>query len=128
MSRIVLTNERWIKIKPLLPKERGYWGRPSRPHRKILEGIIWVLRTGAAWRDLPPKYGPWSTCYNRFNRWTKAGIWQTIWQALKDEIDEENYSVDSSIVEAHQNACRIKKKPKKPWENQEPEQPQKFMQ
>ncbi len=51
MSRIVLTHERWIKIKPLLPKERGYWGRPSRPHRKILEGIIWILRTGAAWRE-----------------------------------------------------------------------------
>jgi transposase len=126
MSRTILTNERWEKIKPLLPPERGYWGRPSRPHRKVLEGIFWVLRTGAAWRDLPAKYGPWSSCYNRFNRWTATGVWQNIWEALKDDIDHENYSIDGSIVKAHQDACRVKKSPKKHWENQEEEQQRKF--
>ena len=117
MTRSFLTADRWKKIKPLLPLESGYWGRPSHPHRKIIEGILWVLRTGAPWRDLPIKYGPWNSCYNRFSRWTSRGVWQTIWEALKDDIDNENFSIDGSIVKAHQDACRIKKKPRKHWEH-----------
>ena len=70
MPRTLLSEERWRKIQPLLPPEIGYWGRPAAPHRKIIEGILWIFRTGAPWRDLPPEYGPWSSCYNRFNRWT----------------------------------------------------------
>ena len=110
MSRKIFTRERWEKIKPLLPPEQGYWGRPSRPHRKILEGICWILRTGAPWRDLPARYGSWNSCYTRFNRWAANGTWQTIWEALKEDIDNENYSLDGSIVKAHQDACRVKKK------------------
>ncbi|SCA63616.1 hypothetical protein SCG7086_AX_00130 [Chlamydiales bacterium SCGC AG-110-P3] len=53
----------------------------------VLEGILWIFRTGAPWRDLPPEYGPWSSCYNRFNRWRAKGIWERVWNALKDEID-----------------------------------------
>jgi transposase len=113
MNRVLLTNQRWEKIKPLLPPERGYWGRPSRSHRRILEGILWILRTGAPWRDLPSRYGPWSSCYNRFNRWNAMGVWQNIWEALKDDIDNENHAVDGSIVKAHQDACRVKKKQKR---------------
>jgi transposase len=109
MSRSLLTDEMWEKIKPLLPLESGYWGRPSRPHRKIIEGILWIFRTGAPWRDLPSEYGPWNSCYNRFSRWTAQGVWQTIWEALKDDVDNENYSIDGSNVKAHQDACRIKK-------------------
>ena len=109
MSRSLLSDEMWEKIKPLLPPESGYWGRPSRSHRKIIEGILWIFRTGAPWRDLPADYGPWSSCFNRFNRWTSQGVWQIIWEALKDDVDNENYSIDGSIVKAHQDACRIKK-------------------
>ena len=128
MSRRMLTKKRWARIKPLLPPERGYWGTPSRPHHKIIEGILWILRTGAAWRDLPPKYGPWSSCYNRFNRWTAAGVWQNIWETLQEDVDHENHCLDGSIVKAHQDACRVKKKPMKHWESQEEESQQKFMQ
>ena len=119
MPRTLLSEERWRKIQPLLPPEIGYWGRPAAPHRKIIEGILWIFRTGAPWRDLPPEYGPWSSCYNRFNRWTASGIWQKIWQVLKDDVDTENYSIDGSIVKAHQDACRIKKKQNKHWEDLE---------
>jgi transposase len=119
MPRTLLSEEMWKKIQPLLPRETGYWGRPSVSHRKIIEGILWIFRTGSPWRDLPPEYGPWSSCYNRFNRWTAAGIWQKVWNALKDDVDNENYSVDGSIVKAHQDACRIKKKPNKHWVNHE---------
>jgi len=117
MNRMVLTNQRWKKIQLLLPSERGHWGRPRRAHRRMLEGILWILRTGAPWRDLPIRYGPWSSCYNRFNRWNAAGVWQHIWEALKDDVDNENRAVDGSIVKAHQDACRVKKKRKKLSEN-----------
>ena len=119
MPRTLLSEEMWRKIEPLLPRESGYWGRPAAPHRRIIEGILWIFRTGAPWRDLPSEYGPWSSCYNRFNRWTAAGIWQKVWYVLKDDIDKENYSIDGSIVKAHQDACRIKKKQNKHWENRE---------
>lgn len=109
MPRTVLTDEMWNKIYPLLPSETGHWGRPYKPHRDIIEGILWILRTGAPWRDLPLEYGPWRTCYTRFNRWTKKGVWNNIWDALKDDIDHENYAIDGSYVKAHQDACRIKK-------------------
>lgn len=113
MSRKLLTDEMWNKIKPLLPSETGYWGRPSKPHREVIEGILWILRTGSPWRDLPVEYGPWSSIYNRFNRWNAKGIWKSIWESLKDDIDHENYAIDGSIVKAHQDACRIKKKQKR---------------
>jgi transposase len=113
MPRQMISDAMWAKISPFLPAEKGYWGRPSREHREILEGILWVLRTGAPWRGLPVEYGPWSSVYNRFNRWNAKGIWKSIWESLKDDIDQENYAIDGSIVKAHQDACRIKKKPKK---------------
>lgn len=113
MARKLLTEEMWNKIKPLLPPESGYWGRPSKPHREVIEGILWVLRTGSPWRDLPVEYGPWSSVYNRFNRWNAKGIWKSVWESLKDDIDHENYAIDGSIVKAHQDACRIKKKQKR---------------
>jgi len=108
-----LKKEAWEKLKIILPPESGYWGRPSRAHRRIIEGILWILRTGAPWRDLPSRYGPWSSCYNRFNRWTAQGVWQSIWEVLKDDLDEENHAIDASIVKAHQDACRVKKRLKK---------------
>jgi putative transposase len=113
MVRKILTDIMWDKIKNLLPQENGYWGRPSRPHREIIEGILWIFRTGAPWRDLPVEYGPWSSTYNRFNRWTAAGIWTKIWDALKEDIDDENHILDSSFIKAHQDACRVKKKMKR---------------
>ena len=85
MPRMTLTEEEWIKIEPLLPKKRvkGFPGRPRVNDRLIIEGILWIHRTGAPWRDLPSEFGPWETVYCRFNRWTKAGIWQSIWLSLK---------------------------------------------
>lgn len=110
----MITDDIWDKIQPLLPPETGYWGRPYKPHRAIIEGILWIMRTGAPWRDLPPEYGPWRTCYTRFNRWIEKGIWKSVWDLLKEDIDHENFSVDGSYIKAHQDACRIKKKPKSP--------------
>jgi transposase len=71
--RYDLTDFEWSVIEPLLPTDRR--GPKPRNNRRVLNGIFWVLRTGAPWRDLSERYGPYTTAYNRFNRWRKAGIW-----------------------------------------------------
>lgn len=119
MIRTVLTDGIWERIQPLLPSESGYWGRPSKSHRVVLEGILWILRLATPWREIPSDYDPWSSCYNRFNRWTAKEVWRELWDALKDEIDHENYSIDGSNVKAHQNACRAKKKRERVFRNLE---------
>ncbi len=80
MARYDLTDEEFALLKPLLPAERsGKPGCPYRSHRQVLNGIFWILRTGAPWRDLPPRYGPWSTGADRFRRWEQKGLWQRSW-------------------------------------------------
>jgi hypothetical protein len=68
----------WEQLAPLLPPQRPRTGRPAGDHRIVLSGILWVLRTGAPWRDLPEYFGSWSTAYSRFRRWTQAGVWQRV--------------------------------------------------
>ncbi len=68
-------------------------------------GIFWVLRTGAPWRDLPERYGPYTTCYNRFNRWRKAGVWDRTMDAVSEAYDGDIQMIDSSVVRVHQHAA-----------------------
>jgi transposase len=84
MTRRMLRDTDWEKIVLLMPDQKGKQGRPRKEDREIIEGILWVLRTGAPWRDLPPDFGPWRTVYTRFNRWTKAGLWEKLWGFLKN--------------------------------------------
>jgi len=79
--------------------------RPAGPER----GIFWVLRSGAPWRDLPERYGPYTTCYNRFNRWRKAGHWDRLMDAITQVYDGDIQMIDSSIVRVHQHAANVKK-------------------
>ena len=103
-----LSDAEWARIEPLLPPERGHWGRPSVNNRQILNGMVWILRTGAPWRDLPERYGPWNTVYTRFYRWSRSGQLQTILEALSDgQLD--TYMLDSTIVRAHQQASGAKR-------------------
>jgi transposase len=84
MSRYDLTDSEWRVIEPLLPnKPRGV---PRVDDRRVLNGIFWVLRSGAPWRDLPERYGPRTTCYNRFVRWRKAGVWTASWMPSPDWV------------------------------------------
>lgn len=107
MVRIGLPDGVWEKIAKLLPAERGRRGRPPKPHRGIVEGIAWVLRTGAPWRDLPPMAGPWKTVYNRFRRWSIAGIWSKVLAQLAACASSSDGSIllDGSVVRAHQHAA-----------------------
>ena len=90
-GRYDLTDFEWSVIEPLLPnKPRGV---PRVDDRRVLSGIFWVLRTGAPWRDLPERYGPYTTCYNRFNRWRKAGVWDRLMDAVVAAYDGNLHGV-----------------------------------
>jgi transposase len=115
IRRHELTDEQWERLNPLLPPQKPRTGRPATDHRQIINGILWILRTGAPWRDLPERYGPWQTVYGRFNRWREKGIWQQIFERLLAEADAQGnveweiHFVDSTTVRAHQHAAGAKK-------------------
>ncbi len=115
MNRGELTNDQWERLQPLLPPQKPKTGRPAEDHRRILNGMLWILRTGAPWRDMPERYGPWGTVSSRFYRWRKAGIWDRILalvQAQADaagQLDWDIQYVDATIVRAHQHAAGAKK-------------------
>lgn len=116
MNRYQLTDEEFEMLKPFLPPEHPKKsGRPYRSHRQVLNGIFWILNSGAPWRDLPDCYGPWTTVYDRFRRWRDSGIFPKILNALEafgrraDVIDFEFSAVDGSVIRAHKSAAGARK-------------------
>ncbi|GEP36336.1 hypothetical protein NSZ01_41040 [Nocardioides szechwanensis] len=113
MSRsAVLTDAQWARVEPLMPSSDGQRGRPFRDHRQVIEGIVYRLRTGVAWRDLPESFGPWQTIWKRHKRFSTDGTWDKIHARLVAEADaagavEWNVSVDSTINRAHQHATTL---------------------
>ena len=109
MGRGELTDKAWARIEPLLPPiESG--GRQWRDHRQVINAILWKLRTGAPWRDLPERYGPWKTAHERLRIWTADGTWDRILDQVivKDDAVgnvEWTFSIDSSNVRAHQHSA-----------------------
>jgi transposase len=101
--RYELTDCEWLAIKPLLPnKPRGIQREND---RRVLNGIFWVLRSGAPWRDLPRSFGPYTTCYNRFVRWWRASVWSQLMAAFAAAHDTAIQMIDTSIVRVHQHAA-----------------------
>jgi len=115
-----LTDVQWAKLHPLLPPQKPRTGRPAKDHRAILNGILWVLRTGSPWRALPERFGSWKTVSSRFYRWQQAGVWDRILSALQRQAEAEGrldwtlHFVDSTIVRAHQHAAGAKRGTRKP--------------
>ena len=109
-----LTDARWERLQPLLPPQKPRTGRPANDHRTVLDGILWILRTGSPWRSLPERYGSWKTVSSRFYRWTRAGVWDRVLCALQRQADGEGrldwtlHFVDSTVVRAHQHAAGAK--------------------
>ena len=104
MRRHALTDEQWQKLQPTLPRQQR--GPESlRGNRLFVEGVLYRLRTGCPWRDLPECFGPWKSVYNRFNRWAHKGHWESIFKQLQVEMNEEGIIVDGSIARAHQDAA-----------------------
>ena len=100
-----LTDYEWHTIKPFLPNKPRGVRRVN--DRRVLNGIFWVLRSGAPWRDLPESFGPYTTCYNRFIRWRRAGVWGGIMNALAAKHDAAVQMIDTSIIRVHQHAACI---------------------
>jgi len=92
----------WQQIKELLPVTPG--PNSKRGDRAFVNAVIWRTRTGVPWRDLPSRFGPWKTIYNRFTRWAARGVWARIFKSLQIEVDEEGSLIDASVVRAHQDA------------------------
>jgi transposase len=115
MGRFDLSDEAFAKIAPLLPSQVGKVGRKRADDHRVLNGILWVLRTGAPWRDLPERYGKWKTVNSRFYRWSDSGLWQSILKRLQaeaadsDDLDWVVQFVDGSVVRAHAQAAGAKK-------------------
>jgi transposase len=115
MARDILTDEKWERLSPLLPPQKPKTGRPAKDHRTVLEAILWIDRTGAPWRDLPPEYGPWRSVATRFYRWVRAGVWERVLADLQRQADAEGeidwrlHHVDGSVIRAHQHAAGAKK-------------------
>ena len=103
MRRYELTDEDWKVIEPLLPGREGDPGAHGADNRLFVNAVIWIARTGAPWRDLPERFGEWNSVYQRFNRWSKAGVWERVFQAVRSP-DLEALLLDSTIIRAHQHA------------------------
>jgi transposase len=115
VGRGELTDRAWAVIEPLVP-DNGQPGQQWRDHRQVINGILWKLRTGAPWRDVPARYGPWQTCYDRFVRWRRDGTWTRLLQHVQTKSDAVGeviweVSVDSSVIRAHQHAAGARRRP-----------------
>jgi transposase len=115
IRRHELTDAQWERLRPLLPPQRPATGRPAKDHRGVVNAVLWRLATGAPWRDLPERYGPWQTVYSRFRRWQRSGVWDQALAILHAEgdaagdLDWTLHFVDGTSVRAHQHAAGAKK-------------------
>ena len=117
MRRHELSDEEWALVEPVVPKQRvGGRGRPPKSNREMLNGMMWILRTGAPWRDLPERFGPWQSVYHYFNQWRKQGVFDHVLEALQIRLDEKGYidwdlwCVDGSSIRASRAAAGASKK------------------
>jgi transposase len=109
MRRHEISDESWDRIKDLLPGQAKDPGVTARDNRPFVNAVLWIARTGAPWRDLPERFGPWGSVWKRFDRWAKKGVWERVFEALQDP-DLEWMIIDSTVVRAHQHAAGACKK------------------
>jgi transposase len=116
MHRHEITDEQWMLVEPHIPRSKARTGRPASDRRLMLNGIFWILGTGAPWRDLPERFGPWQTVYDHFRKWRKSGVFADIIDALQIKLDDkglidwELWCVDGAIVRAARAAAGASKK------------------
>ena len=103
MHRHALTDAQWRQLQPVLPRQRA-GPEAIRGDRLFIDAVLYRAKTGCPWRDLPERFGPWKSVYNRFNNWARQGHWAAIFRALQYEVDDTGSIVDGSVVRAHQDA------------------------
>lgn len=110
-ARYELSTCQWEKIKDLLPGKVGDRGRTAQDNRNFVNSVLWILRSGARWSDMPEdRYGNYKTAHKRFTRWAQKGIWEKVFKHLIKDCDNEYLMLDSTLVKAHQQAATLKKK------------------
>lgn len=111
MARKMLSDRQWARLAPALLGDPKKGGRPPlQANRNTVEGILWIARTGAPWRDLPPEFGKWNTVYQRFRRWTKAGVFEQLNNCLAGELQLDTVMVDGTFVKVHQHGAGAPKR------------------
>ena len=110
MARLLMDDAEWAFFRDFIAAIRGRGGRPATDHRRVLDGIFWIARTGAQWRDLPEEFGKWSSVYRQFCRWTLSGLWELVLDALNDSGARPCHvqMIDSTIIRAHHLAAGAK--------------------
>ena len=109
MRRYEVTDEQWKIIEPHLGNKPKRMGRPQADNRKLFNGVLWILRTGAPWRDLPEYYGPWQTVYKRFAQWQENGELKALFDQLREGTDMQDLSIDGTYIKAHRASAGAKK-------------------
>ena len=104
-KRYELSERQWRRVEGLLPGKPGDPGRTGADNRLFVNGVRWVLRSGAHWHDLPERYGKWKSVHKRFTRWAKSGVWERVFETLTADPDNDYLMLDSSLVRAHQQAA-----------------------
>ena len=112
VKRYELNQVQWERIADLLPGKASDPGRTAADNRLFVNGVLWVLRSGAHWCDLPERYGRWKTLHKRFSRWSKAGVWDRVFADLIKDRDNQYLMIDSTLVRAHQQAATGKGGPR----------------
>ena len=105
VKRYELTDAQWHRIADLLPGKARDPGRTGADNRLFVNAVLWVLRSGAHWHDLPPRYGKYKSVHKRFSRWAKAGVWERVFASLSAAPDNEYVMLDTTLVRAHQQAA-----------------------
>ena len=108
MSRTLLNDAQWERIAPLLPGKKGDPGRSGEDNRLFIEAVLWLVRAGAPWRDLPESFGKWSSVWKRFRRWALKGLFERIFAALSEDLDFEYALIDGTIVKVHRHGTGAK--------------------
>lgn len=103
MARLLMDDAEWAFFEQFIVSVRGRGGRRASNHRLVLDGIFWIARTGAQWRDLPEEFGNWGSVYRQFRRWTLAGLWELVLEALNESktVPDQVEMIDSTIIRAH---------------------------
>jgi transposase len=107
-ERFALTDRSWSILEPLLPGSIGDRGRTAKDNRLFLEAVLWKVRVGGPWRDLPTGFGEWNSVFRRFRRWAQRGVFQRLFEAVSDDPDFEYVLIDGTIISVHQKASGAK--------------------
>lgn len=108
-SRLILNDSQWARMAPHIIGDGRSRGTSGQDNRLFVEAVLWIVRTGAPWRDLPDAFGHWNSVFRRFSRWSAKGVWHRIFAAMAEDPDFEYLILDSTIVRAHQHAAGAKK-------------------